>query len=168
MTACVYCHTTMTAGAGYAVDGGRAHGSCLIEHDRAERQPDRIDLHLAADNAAVRTLADGGGTFTVKTLAAVTPTEGYAVGGILPAITLDAAALRILALSNTILRMRDALAARGDAIYVGTWYDTGRAYVDAVIILPDLASAGILARTLGERAIYAFETGETIPAESAR
>lgn len=135
---------------------------------------DRLLLY-AADDAAERTIGLGGGTFNRDTLAADgigrkagegRPADAYAVGGIRPTRTIAYPATRS-AIADAILAMR---ALNPTAPYIGTWADdaTSTVYVDAVVILPDLESAGILARALGERAIYNLATGETIPADDAR
>lgn len=128
---------------------------------------DRLETLYAVQDAAERTIAESGGTFERATLQAVEPATGYAVGGILPTITVAYPATRA-AIADAILAMHRRMADRAPGAYIGTWCDdaTQTVSIDAVVILPDRESAGILARTLRERAIYAFETGETI--ESAR
>jgi hypothetical protein len=125
------------------------------------------DLYGAALAAEDTTMATSGGTFTRDTLAPTAPAgEAYAVGGILPGRKVAEVA-HYGELAAAILNMRADMADRAPGGYIGTWIDDGTVYVDAVVILPDLASAGILARTLGERAVFNFVTGESIAAEDA-
>lgn len=133
--------------------------------ERGTGRPDRLDILYAADDAAESTIAESGGTFERGTLAAVHPAEGYAVGGLAPTIRLAYPATRA-DIARAILAVRDTFVS---APFVGTWADdvTSTVYVDAVVILPDLDSAGILARALGEHAVYAFAEGRAIPSEEA-
>ena len=109
---------------------------------------------------AAHTVQHGGGTFEARTGALVTPTSGYAVG--LP----GGRQVKGLLTQNAVV---DAL--RGfdltRAPYVGTWVDTNSvgnrvAYVDPVVILPDRASALILAEALGELAVWDFSASAEI------
>lgn len=144
---------------------------------------DKLDLYYAAHDAAEYTMHYGGGTFRRDTLGTdiigrksgeTRPADAYAVGGLIPAAVVkllpgDVPHLYNRAvLASVIGQFRDDLAERAPDAYIGTWIDDGTVYIDAVVILPDLDSAGILARTLGERAIYNLATGETIPADDAR
>ena len=130
---------------------------------------DRLELLYAADDAAEDTIANSGGTFDAVTLAPIMATEGYVIGGLAPTRTIAYPATRA-AIAAELLTLRATLAAEGDAPYLGTWADdaTSTVYVDACVILPDLESAGILARTLGELAVYDLANGVSIAAEDAR
>jgi hypothetical protein len=131
------------------------------------------NVAMAALDAADDTLANNGGTYSGPALAVgpdaprpltrVHVTTGYAVGGLAAAGVIDVGAPR-QAIADAIAGMFE----RCDAPYVGTWVDGGRIYVDAVIILPDLATAGIIARTLRERAIYDLANGIEIASGDAR
>lgn len=111
----------------------------------------------AARAAMTRTLIDGGGTFDRETGEPVQPATGYAVG--LPGGTkVDGRETNLAVLSTAIRRVsRDSRAP-----FVGTWFDTGTAYIDPVVILPDRESALILARALGELAIWDFSAGAEV------
>ena len=109
------------------------------------------------------TLKNRGGTFNARTGRPVKPSSGYAV------------AVENLGTGNGALlserylgdRVSEALVYQRDIPYIGTWVDRNRfgndvCYVDRVVILPDRESALILARALGEQAVYDFATGESV------
>ena len=114
-----------------------------------------------AHTVMTRTLTNGGGTFDRLTGEPVEPTTGYAVG--LPGgQKVDGKETNLALLSTAIRRVsRDARAP-----YLGTWMAdtlTGSAvYVDPVVILPDRESAVLLARALGELAIWDFGKGREV------
>ena len=124
---------------------------------------DRLALGYAARDAAELTIAFGGGTFDAATLAPVSPSTGYAVGGLALTVMTSVPDDGYERVARVILAQRD----NRRAPYVGTWIENDIVYVDAVVILPDLESAGILARALGEKAIWDFANGISIAADRA-
>ena len=104
--------------------------------------------------AAAATLADlaqdGGGTYEAETYLPFRPTSGFAVG--IGGARIPAAAYDI----QTAYWLLRAVSTEYEANYVGTWLDGGMVHVDAVRYIRDLSSAVVLARAMGQEAIYDF------------
>lgn len=132
-----------------------------------------------AEFAAETTIRDGGGTFTTSTLRMTLRASGYAVAishnddarnvriGDVDAFIADHPMHDRAAVADTFGRANVANVAEkimtvartfADAPFIGTWMDGGRVYVDPVVILPDRASAVIVAQAFAQRAIYNFAT----------
>lgn len=111
---------------------------------------DATVLRLAAD-VVHETFAKGGGTYEGRTLLPFHPDHGFAVGigGInLPDTELTPAAIAWLA---------RRVAGEHGTVYVGTWLDGGRLYVDAVEYIADEPRARARGVERGQIAIYDFE-----------
>lgn len=122
---------------------------------------DLDNLDNLIDDAAERTIENGGGTFRADSLEPVNPTTGYAVaiGGETIELAHERGGDTRQAVHNLIWRVRDL---NQNAPYIGTWIDGGIAYIDAVLILPDLASAYIVARAFDQKAIWDFANSASI------
>lgn len=117
------------------------------------------DARLAIADA---TLANGGGTFTTDGQP-VQPTAGYAVA--VQSIPYGGA----LTSRNGIVDALGRANGNGHVPYIGSWVDgeTGKVYLDRVVILPDRESALTLAAAFGELAIWDFATGTEVRVNTA-
>lgn len=102
------------------------------------------------------TIENGGGTFD-RNLELVTPEKGFAVGiftGTFIIIDLE----DLEPLNSTVSFILDEF----PAAYVGTWVNDGKIHLDPVVIILDRTDAIEMAKKFNQKAIYNFETGETI------
>ena len=100
------------------------------------------------------TLANGGLTINPRN-GEVYNGQGYAVGGVLPSVTVPVNSdwhemVKDFVLSNAEIFLN------GRPVYLGTWIDGDVVWLDASEIYEDLDTALTVARERGEKAIWDF------------
>lgn len=109
--------------------------------------------------------ANGGGTYERETLVPFAPRDGFAVG--IGGITMPFDGLTAEQAAWAIGKVAGEYSSR----FVGTWLDNGIVSFDAVIYFGlngstrdgALSDAGRQAARYGQKAVYDFATGESIP-----
>jgi hypothetical protein len=107
-------------------------------------------------NAYDATLANGGATVDARSLVAIVPLGGYAVG------LHDGTALVVPMTRFDVERAVRAVARTYTSRYVGTWVHDGKVHVDPVAIVGNRKDAERLGRRNRQLAIWSFATQEEI------
>ena len=108
--------------------------------------------YAIAHRVVGHTLLNGGGTFT-RNGCPVTPESGYAVA-------LEGQRYAEFPQVGPALELLSRVSYSAE--YFGTWYDSGRLYVEPCEIIADRESAVRIGRERGQLAIYDFAAGEVI------
>lgn len=114
-------------------------------------------LRLAGD-VVHQTFANGGGTYEGATLLPFTPKGGFAVG--IGGINFPDTALT----PEAIAWLARRVSGEHGTVYIGTWLDGGRVYIDAVEYYGADRMLAARARGVerGQIAIYDFEMGRPV------
>ena len=105
-----------------------------------------------------RIIADGGATITARTMTAVAPKRGYAVG----ATSETAIRLPITATETDIRRAMFLVWVQYGTRHIGAWVDGDTIHIDPSTIVSTKRDAMELGRENRQLAIYGFPKGETI------
>ena len=109
-------------------------------------------------NLRNRIIADGGATITARTMTAVAPKRGYAVGS----TTDTAIRLPLTATDTDIHRAMFLVWARYGTRHIGAWVDGDTIHIDPSTIVSTKRDALALGRENRQMAIYGFAKRETI------
>ena len=115
----------------------------------------RPDSYLPYLSAADVTLRNGGGTFHAKNLVEFRGDYGFAVGltpGSGRIVSGEAGKAEVSAAIYNVATQFP------NAPYIGTWIEqpADLVHVDPIVILPHIDDAMVLARALGQKAIWSF------------